>query len=202
MSNQTNSSWASVPFVQDKQFQNLSLDEIRHLIEEEKEGLKKDYKELQSRKRLIKKYKKLVEARQQVRKGIDIRKKAPPKKEPPKKIKTFEEYFEECIKNRKIPKDTPDYLRKALERAIFEHYELGLEKEKSALGGFANKYIIKGEFGYTPSQFFKHKKRELKDFLKYNRNIKLKMILVSNMEQQKISKKDGVVGIDEEKKIF
>ena len=34
------------------------------------------------------------------------------------KKKTFDDYFEECIKNEKIPKDTPSYLKKALERAI------------------------------------------------------------------------------------
>ena len=33
-----------------KQFQNLSLDEIRNLINEQKEELKKDYKELTERK--------------------------------------------------------------------------------------------------------------------------------------------------------
>ena len=61
----------SQPFITDKQFQNLSLDEIRHLIEEEKEGLKKDYKELGERRKLIKK---LKEAREKVQKGIDIKK--------------------------------------------------------------------------------------------------------------------------------
>ena len=50
------------------------MDEIKHLIEEEKEGLKKDYKELGERKKLIKQYKKLKEAREKVRKGIDIKK--------------------------------------------------------------------------------------------------------------------------------
>ena len=114
MSNQENGSWGSTPFVTDKEFQNLSLDEIRHLIEEEKEGLKKDYKEIiLSKKRLIKQFKKLVEAREKVKQGIDIKKEikkpkptvveSPPSKK--KKIKTFDEYFEECIKNRQIPKD-------------------------------------------------------------------------------------------------
>ena len=106
MSNQANGSWGSTPFVTDKQFHNLSLDEIKNLIEEEKEGLKKDYKELGSRKRLIKQYKKLVEAREKVRKGIDIKKEIKKPKTPvvetqhykKKKIKTFDEYFEECIK--------------------------------------------------------------------------------------------------------
>ena len=41
------------PFLTDKQFQNLSLDEIRHIIAEEKEELWKDYKELGERRKLI-----------------------------------------------------------------------------------------------------------------------------------------------------
>ncbi|CAH3173562.1 unnamed protein product [Porites lobata] len=210
MSNQENGSWGSTPFVTDKEFQNLSLDEIRHLIEEEKEGLKKDYKELESRKRLIKQYNKLVKAREKVRKGIDIKKEikklkptvveSPPSKK--KKIKTFDEYFEECIKNREIPKDTPSYLRKALERAIFEHYELGLEKEKSALEEFAVKYIIRGIFGLTPMQFFERIYKNLKDFFTYHRNIKFKMVLVCIMEKQNISQSAGVIGIEEDKTYF
>ena len=64
----------SQPFITDKQFQNLSLDEIRHLIEEEKEELKKDYKELDERKKLIKQYKKIKKIREKVKQGIDIKK--------------------------------------------------------------------------------------------------------------------------------
>ena len=67
----------------------MSLDEIRHIITQEKEELKKDYKELGERKRLIKQYKKLVEARNKVKQGIDIKKKLK-KKAPPKKMKTFD----------------------------------------------------------------------------------------------------------------
>ena len=104
-------------FKDSKQFQNLSLDEIRNLINEEKEELKKDYKELRERRKLIKKYKKLTQYREIVRQGIDIKKemtlpkpKPPPKKvsiSEKKKVKSFDDYFEECIRNRKIPKDTP-----------------------------------------------------------------------------------------------
>ena len=211
MSNQTNGLWGSTPFVTDKEFQNLSLDEIRHLIEEEKEGLKKDYKEIVlSKKRLIKQYKKLVEARQKVKQGIDIKKEIKKPKPPTvlagpskkKKIKSFDEYFEECIKNRDIPKDTPTYLRKALERAIFEHYELGLEKEKSSLEEFAVKYIIRGIFGLTPMQFFERIYKNLKDFFTYHRNIKFRMVLVCIMEKQNISQREGVIGIEEDKTYF
>ena len=84
MSNQTVDGFqGSQPFITDKQFKNLSLDEIKNLIEEEKEGLKKDYSELAQRKRLIKQYKKLVEAREKVKQGIDIKKeKKKPKPSP------------------------------------------------------------------------------------------------------------------------
>ena len=209
MSNQANGSWGSIPFVTDKQFKNLSLDEIRHLIEEEKEGLKKDDKELGSRKRLIKQYKKLVEAREKVRKGIDIKKEIKKPKPPvvltvpsrKKKIKTFDEYFEECIKNRKIPKDTPSYFREALERAILE-YDQGLEKEKSAFEDFAVKYTIQGIPGLTPIQFFERINKTLKDFFTYHRNIKFRMILVCIMEKQTIQQNVGVVGLEEGKSYF
>ena len=67
MSNQSvNGFQGSQPFITDKQFQNLSLDEIRHIIAQEREELKKDYKELGERRKLI---------RQQVKQGIDIKKK-------------------------------------------------------------------------------------------------------------------------------
>ena len=125
MSNQTTNG-----FEGNKQFQNLSLDEIRNLVNEQKEELKKDYKERRERIKLINQYKKLTQAREKVRQGIDIKKemkkpkpkpktptktvvnskKKKPKTKPKtqtKKVKSFDDYFEECIKNRKIPEDTP-----------------------------------------------------------------------------------------------
>ena len=75
MSNQSvNGFQGSQPFITDKEFQNLSLDEIRNIIEQEKKELKKDYNEFKSRRRLIRKYRKIQEARNQVKKGIDIKK--------------------------------------------------------------------------------------------------------------------------------
>ena len=206
MSNQSENGFqGSQPFITDKQFQNLSLDEIRHIIAEEKEELKKDYKELGERRKLIKQYKKLIEAREKVKQGIDIKKeiKKPPAKIPSKKkkIKSFDEYFEECIKNRQIPKDTPSYFREALERAILE-YDQGLEKEKSAFDDFAVKYIIEGIPGLTPLEYFRQIYKTLKDFFTYHRNIKFKMILVCLMEKQKIEKDKGVVGLEEDKAYF
>ena len=200
MSNQSvNGFQGSQPFITDKQFQNLSLAEIQNIIKQEKEALKKDYNELQKRQRLIKQYKKLVEARNKVRQGIDIKKKY--KKSKPKKIKTFEEYFEECIKNKKIPKDTPPYLREALERAMYE-YDQGLEKEKSALEDFANKYIIQGIPGLSPGQFYERINKTLRDFFTYHRNIKLNMILVCIMEKQYLKQNIGIIELEEGKAYF
>ena len=54
------------------------------------------------------------------------------------KIKNIWWYFEERIKTKKIPKDTPSYLKKALERAMKE-YDVGIKHEKSALENFVDK---------------------------------------------------------------
>ena len=52
----------------------MSLDEIKNLVKEQKEELKKDFKERKERIKLIKQYKKLTQAREKVRQGIDIKK--------------------------------------------------------------------------------------------------------------------------------
>ena len=197
MSNQANGSWGSTPFVTDKQFKNLSLDEIKNIIEVEKEGLKEDYKELGSRKRLIKQYKKLVKAREKVRKGIDIKKEYKKKK----KIKTFEEYFEECIKNKEIPPDTPDYLRRSLERAMYEH-EQGIQIEKSAFNNLAVKYVLEGIPGISPIEYYNRVYASLLNLLKEHRNIKLKMVMVCIMERVKVKTKEGIQELEEFKAYF
>lgn len=67
MSNQENGFQGSQPFTTDKRFQNLSLDEIKHIIATEKEQLKKDYTELQKRNRLIREYKRVMKLREKVK---------------------------------------------------------------------------------------------------------------------------------------
>ena len=152
-----------------KQLMNLSLEELKKILSKDKQEVKKDYKELEEKMKVIEKIKKVRDIGNKIKQG-KIKPKVKPKKikskvvKPKKikskvvtkKIKSFEDYFEECIKNRKIPKDTPKYLRKALERAIKE-YEQGIEVEKSALNEFAKKYIIKGKPGILPYQFFENK---------------------------------------------
>ena len=94
-----------------KDFRNMPLEQMRKLVKKEEKALKKEYSELAERKKLIKRFQKIQKARQKVRQGINIKKK-------PKKKKTFQEYFDECIKNRNIPEDTPPYLKKALQKAL------------------------------------------------------------------------------------
>ena len=144
---------------------NLSISELKKIKKDIKKEIKADYK------------KKLID---DINKLQKVRDKIKPKPKP--KPKTFEEYFQDCIKNKTIPPDTPSYLRKALERALKE-YEQGIEKEKSSLEGFANKYVVKGETDITPFEFFKSKAAYLKEFLRNHRNIKVRFVLVCMMEQ-------------------
>ena len=214
MSNQSNDGFqGSQPFITVRQYQNLSLAELKHILEEEKESLKKNYKELDERKKLIRDIKKVQKLNEKVKQGIDIkkeRKKSNTKRYPPtktvgppemKKIKSFDEYFQECIENKEFPEDTPPYFREALERAIKEYHQ-GLVKEKSAFENFANKYIIEGDPGLTPIEYFNKVYATLKDFFTYHRNIKFNMVLVCLMEQQELDKNKGVVGLKHDKAYF
>ena len=142
---------------------NLSISELKKIKKDIKKEIKADYK-----KKLIDDINKL----QKIRDKIKFK----------PKPKSFEEYFQDCIKNKTIPPDTPSYLRKALERALKE-YEQGIEKEKSSLEGFANKYVVKGKTDITPFEFFKSKAAYLKEFLRNHRNIKVRFVLVCMMEQ-------------------
>ena len=201
MSNQlVNGFKGSQPFIKYKEFHNLSQDEMRNIIAQEKKALKKEYKDLKQGKRLYKQYKKLVEARNQVKKGVDIKKKFK-KKAKAKKAKTFEDYFENFIKNKDIPKDTPDYLRKALERALYEH-EQGIEIEKSAPDKFATKYIFEGIPGIRPPEYFNRVFTTVEGMLKNNRNVKFKMVLVCLFERISVKTDKGVEKLEEYEAFF
>ena len=162
---------------------NLSISELKKIKKDIKKEIKADYK-----KKLIDDINKLQKVRDKI------------KSKPKSKPKSFEEYFQECIKNKKIPSDTPSYLRKALERALKE-YDQGIEKEKSSLEGFANKYIVKGKTDITPFEFFKSKAAYLKDFLRNHQNIKVRFVLVCMMEQMGNSS-DGKLSITIQDKAY
>ena len=65
-----------------------------------------------------------------------------------------------------------------------KEYDEGIKHEKSALQIFAEKYVIDGKPGLTPIQFFAEKVPRIKDFLRNHRNIKVRMILICEMESQ------------------
>ena len=92
-------------------------------------------------------------------------------------------------KNKKIPKDTPAYLKKALERAMRE-YHVGIKHEKSALDNFAEKYIFDGKLKVIPINYFGEQAPRLKEFF---RNNKFKMIMVCLMEQQTTERKITII---------
>ena len=166
-------------------FKNLPLKDKQKLIKEEYEKSKKLKQEIRDEKLMLayEKLQKQKEKLSQEKQKIKQKSKPKPKPKPKQKIKTFDEYFEECIKNKTIPKDTPPYLKKALERAM-KKYDIGIKHEKSALQKFAEKYVIDGKPGLTPPQFFAEKVPRIKDFLRNHRNIKVRMILICEMESQ------------------
>ena len=156
---------------------NLSQEELNKILKEEYEKNKKIKKERTIQ--LIKKLQKQNEKLTQVKNKSKLKTKRKPK--PKQKAKTFDEYFEECIKNKTIRKDAPRYLKK--------EYNKGIKHEKSALSKFVEKYVIDGKPGLTPLHFFAEKVARVKHFLRNHRNIKVRMILVCEMEQQIIEKK-------------
>ena len=194
---------------------NLSIEELKKLVKEKNEEVKKLEQEKEKEK-LILAYKKLEKKEEKLRQDNKESKsklkpkpkfkpkpKPKPKTKSKQKIKTFDEYFQECIKNKTIPKDTPHYLKKALERAMKE-YNKGIKHEKSALTNFAEKYVIYGKPGLTPLQYFAKIVTQLKEFLRNHRNIKVRMILVCEMEQQIIEKVKGKskINFSEDKAYF
>ena len=218
MSNQTVDGFqGSQPFITDNQYKSLSLEQLRYILNQKKKSIKKNYKELSEKEKLIRDIRKLDKLNEKVKQGIDIKKKYQKHKKDKKvidnpgkltitrkinkKIKTFNEYFKECIKNREIPKDTPPYLKEALERAMIE-YDQGLVKEKSSLDDFANKYVIEGIFGLTPIQYFERIAKTLIDFFTYHKNIKFRLVLVCIMEKQVYDKKIGITAIETSKAYF
>ena len=170
---------------------NLSQEELNKILKEEHEKNEKLKQEKKDKTiQLIKKLQKQNENLSQLKSKTKPKYKPKCKPIPKQKIKTFDEYFQECIKNKTIPKDTPHYLKKALERAMKE-YDKGIKHEKSALSNFAEKYIIHGKSGLTPLQYFAKVVTQSKEFLRNHRNTNVKMIFICEMEKQIIEKSKG-----------
>ena len=163
--------------------ENLSQDELNKILKEEYEKNRKLKKERSIK--LIRKLRKQNDKLSQVKPKSKFKTKPKPKFKPKSKTKSkpksFQDYYQECIEGKDIPKDAPEYLKIALLKAKKE-YEKGIILEKSGLNGFAKKYEIEGSPGVIPIDFFKEKVSLIKDFLSNNQNTKVKMILVCLME--------------------
>ena len=183
---------------------NLSIQELKKKVKKKNEEVKKVEQEKEKEK-LILAYKKLQKKEEKMTqenneiitksksKSKSKTKSKPNPKQKPKskqKEKGYDEYFQECIKNKTIPKDAPEYFKKALIRAKKE-YDKGIKLEKSALRNFAEKYVIEGKPGLTPLKYFAEKAARIKDFLRNHRNIKVRMILICLMERKIIEKSKG-----------
>ena len=151
---------------------NLSMKELQKLVKKECKENKK-LRENNEKDKLIEVYQKLVKQNNKL-KQEKPKIKSKPNIKP--KTKSFDDYFRECIKNQTIPKDTPPYLKKALERALKE-YNVGIKHEKSALDNFAEKYAIDGKPDIFPIDFFKEKVPQIKKNLKDLRNIKVRFLM-------------------------
>ena len=181
----------------------MSSENVKNLLLEDKK-LKEENKKLRKEieDKLIEKLEKRIKKRKneigKLRKiKFKIESKTKPKFKPKKKtnskqkskhkIETFDEFYQECIKKKTIPQDTPRYFKNALKRAIKE-YEKGIILEKSALANFAEKYVIEGKPGLFPMEYFGEKAHKIKDFLRKYRNTKVRFILGCEMERQFNSK--------------
>ena len=170
---------------------NLSIQELKKLVKDKNEEVKKLEQEKEKGK-LILAYEKLQNKEEkltQEKKEIKQKRKSKPKFKPKSKSKSkqkkkdFVDYYQECIKGKDIPKDAPEYFKKALEQAKKE-YEKGIILEKSALANFAEKYVIDGIPGLILIEYFAKIVTQIKDFLRNHRNTKVRMILVCEMERQ------------------
>ena len=170
---------------------NLSIQELKKLVKDKNEEVKKLEQEKEKEK-LILAYEKLQNKEEkltQEKKEIKQKSKSKPKFKPKSKSKSkqkkkdFVDYYQECIKGKDVSKDAPEYFKIALEQAKKE-YEKGIILEKSALANFAEKYVIDGIPGLIPIEYFAKIVTQIKDFLRNHRNPKVRMILVCEMERQ------------------
>ena len=76
MSNQTVDGFqGSQPFITDNQYKSLSLEQLRYILNQKKKTIKKNYKELSQKEKLIRDIRKIDKLNEKVKQGIDIKKK-------------------------------------------------------------------------------------------------------------------------------
>ena len=76
MSNQSvNGFQGSQPFITDNDYKSLPLEHLRYILNQKKQVLKKSYKELSEKEKIIRDIRKLDKLNEKVKQGIDIKKK-------------------------------------------------------------------------------------------------------------------------------
>ena len=65
----------SQPFISDKEYKSLSLDQLKYILNQKKQGLKDNYKELSEKEKIIRDIRKVDKLNEKVKKSIDIKKK-------------------------------------------------------------------------------------------------------------------------------
>ena len=185
---------------------NLSIEELKKMVKKKNEEMKKleqekekeklilAYKKLQNKEEKLSQEKNQIisksKSKSKTKSKPISKQKSKSKSKSKQKEKGYDEDFQECIKNKTIPKDAPAYFTKALIRAKKE-YEKGIKLETSALRNLAEKYVIDGKPGLKPLQYFAEKVARIKDFLRNHRNIKVRMLLICLMERKIIEKSKG-----------
>ena len=74
MSNQGNGFQGSQSFISDKEYKSLSLDQLKYILNQKKQGLKDNYKELSEKEKIIRDIRKVDKLSEKVKQGIDIKK--------------------------------------------------------------------------------------------------------------------------------
>ena len=99
---------------------NLSIQELKKLVKDKNEEVKKLEQEKEKEKlilayeKLQNKEEKLTQEKKEIKQKSKSKPKFKPKSKSKQKKKDFVDYYQECIKGKDIPKDAPEYFKKAL----------------------------------------------------------------------------------------
>ena len=65
---------SSNSFISDKEYKSLSLDQLKHILNQKKKVIKDNYKELSEKEKIIRDIRKVDKLNEKIKKGIDIKK--------------------------------------------------------------------------------------------------------------------------------
>ena len=65
---------SSNSFISDKEYKSLSLDQLKKILNQKKQIIRKNYKELSEKEKIIRDIRKVDKLNEKIKKGVDIRK--------------------------------------------------------------------------------------------------------------------------------